>query len=163
MNNLVFVDCEARGPSPVSGILTEFGAVHYVSRANFHGRLFEGRPDPDNPAIPIPGERVATEHEVAARFAAWLQEVCGKDRPTFVSDNVAYDWQWIAGLFDRAQLENPFGHSGRRISDYYAGLTGRWANTQAWKRLRVTAHDHNPVNDAMGNVEAFARIQDGER
>ena len=127
MNNLVFVDCEARGPSPVSGILTEFGAVHYVSRATFHGRLFEGRPDPDNPAIPIPGERVATEHEVAARFAAWLREVCGKDRPTFVSDNVAYDWQWIAGLFDRAELENPFGHSGRRISDYYAGLTGRWS------------------------------------
>ena len=89
--------------------------------------------------------------------------MCGKDRPTFVSDNVAYDWQWIAGLFDRAELENPFGHSGRRISDYYAGLTGRWANTQAWKRLRVTTHDHNPVNDAMGNVEAFARIQAGER
>ena len=41
---LVFVDCEARGPSPVSGILTEFGAVHYVSRATFHGRLFEARP-----------------------------------------------------------------------------------------------------------------------
>jgi hypothetical protein len=163
MNNLVFVDCEARGPSPVSGILTEFGAVHYVTRATFHGRLFEGRPDPDNPAIPIPGERVATEYEVATRLTAWLREVCGKDRPTFVSDNVAYDWQWIAGLFDRAELENPFGHSGRRISDYYAGLTGRWTNTQAWKRLRVTTHDHNPVNDAMGNVEAFARIQAGER
>jgi hypothetical protein len=100
MNNLVFVDCEARGPSPVSGILTEFGAVHYVGRATFHGRLFEGGPDPDNPAIPIPGERVATEHEVATRLTAWLREVCGKDRPTFVSDNVAYDWQWIAGLFD---------------------------------------------------------------
>jgi hypothetical protein len=41
INNLVFVDCEARGTSPVNGILTEFGAVHYRSRETFHGRLFE--------------------------------------------------------------------------------------------------------------------------
>jgi hypothetical protein len=53
---------------------------------------------------------------------------------------------------------------GRRISDYYAGLTGRFGNIQAWKRLRVTPHDHNPVNDARGNVEAFRRrILAGER
>ena len=25
-------------------------------------------------------------------------------------------------------------------------------------RFRRTAHDHNPVNDAMGNVEAFDEI-----
>ena len=60
-------------------------------------------------------------------------------------------------------MDGPFGHSGRRISDYYAGFTGRWSNTQAWKRLRTTVHDQNPVNDAMGNVEACARIQNGER
>jgi hypothetical protein len=59
--------------------------------------------------------------------------------------------------------QHPFGHSGRRISDYYAGLTGRFGNTQAWKRLRVTPHNHNPVHDAMGNVEAFRRIQEGAR
>ena len=163
MNNLVFVDCEARGVSPVNGILTEFGAVHYTTRRTFHGRLYEGTPDPENPAVPIPGRQISTDIEVASEFASWLREVCGKDRPTFVSDNVAYDWQWISGMFDRAGLENPFGHSGRRISDYYAGLTGRWSNTQAWKRLRRTVHDHNPVNDAMGNVEAFERILDGER
>jgi hypothetical protein len=36
-------------------------------------------------------------------------------------------------------------------------------STQGWKRLRVTPHDHNPVNDAMGNPEAFERILRGER
>jgi hypothetical protein len=109
---------------------------HYTTRGTFHNKLYEGRPDPDNPAIAIPGERIATDLDVARQLATWLKEVCGKDRPTFVSDNVAYDWQWIAALFDRAHIENPFGHSGRRISDYYAGLTGKWGNTQAWKRLR---------------------------
>ena len=38
-DNLVFVDCEARGTSPVNGRMTEFGAVHYGTRTTFHGRL----------------------------------------------------------------------------------------------------------------------------
>jgi hypothetical protein len=84
-------------------------------------------------------------------------------RPVFVSDNPAYDFQWINYGFHHTLGRNPFGHSGRRISDFYAGLTGRWENTQAWKKLRQTPHDHNPVNDALGNVEAFERILAGER
>jgi len=75
-----------------------------------------------------------------------------------VSDNPAYDWQWIAGMFDRAGMDNPFGHSGRRISDFWAGLNRNWSETPGWKQFRRTAHDHNPVNDAMGNVEAFEEI-----
>src|SRR5260221_8542190 len=88
----IFVDCEARGTSPVHGVLTEFGAVHYDTRDTFHGRLFDATPDPDNPAISIVGERIASdiEIEVAESFAAWLQEHLGKRRPVFVSDNPAY-------------------------------------------------------------------------
>ena len=52
----------------------------------------------------------------------------------------------------------PCGHSGRRISDFWAGLNRDWSETQGWKQFRKTAHDHNPVNDAMGNVEAFDEI-----
>lgn len=154
----VFVDCEARGTSPVNGVLTEFGAVHYDTRDTFHGRLFAATPDLSNPAISIVGERVATDKEVAESFAAWLSEHVGSTRPVFVSDNPAYDWQWIAGLFDRADMDNPFGYSGRRISDFWAGLNRNWSETQGWKRFRKTVHDHNPVNDAMGNVEAFDEI-----
>lgn len=158
MANWIFVDCEARGTSPVNGILTEFGAVHYKSRKTFHGKLYDGSPDPENPAVPLIGERLDTDANVASRFTAWLKEVCGNDRPIFVSDNVAYDWQWIAGMYDRAGMTNPFGHSGRRISDFWAGLQRNFGETQSWKRFRKTKHDHNPVNDAMGNVEAFEQI-----
>ena len=154
----VFVDCEARGTSPVNGVLTEFGAVHYDSRDTFHGRLFDATPDPANPAISIVGERLATDKDVAESFAAWLRDHVGGTRPVFVSDNPAYDWQWISGMFDRAGMDNPFGHSGRRIGDFWAGLNRNWSDTQGWKRFRRTAHDHNPVNDAMGNVEAFDEI-----
>jgi hypothetical protein len=31
---------------------------------------------------------------------------------------------------------NPFGHSGRRFGDFYAGLVGDLQTTQKWKRLR---------------------------
>jgi hypothetical protein len=158
LRGLVFTDCEARGTSPVNGTLAEFGAVHYLSRISFYGQLFECTPDPESPAVPLIGKRLASDRDVAAAFAAWIPQVTGGARPVFVSDNPAYDWQWIAGLFDRAGLENPFGYSGRRISDFWAGLQGNWTDTQSWKKYRRTKHDHHPVNDAMGNVEAFDRI-----
>jgi hypothetical protein len=160
MSNWIFVDVEARGRSPVNGVMTEFGAVHEPSRKSFHGVLFEGTPDPHNPAVPLIGKQVATDKEVAESFAAWLKEVGGNERPVFVSDNVAWDWQWIAAMFDKADMDNPFGHSGRRISDFWAGLQNNWGDTQSWKGFRVTPHDHNPVHDAMGNVEAFQRIKE---
>jgi hypothetical protein len=78
----IFVDCEARGTSPVHGVLTEFGAVHYDTRDTFHGRLFEATPDPANPAISIVGERIATDGEVAESFAAWPTTRWGTWRPS---------------------------------------------------------------------------------
>ena len=160
MSNYIFVNVEALGTSPVNGTMTEFGAVHGTTKETFHGVLFEGTPDPENPAVPVVGKRVASDADVARRFEMWLRKVCKNDRPVFVSDNVAYDWMWVAGMFDRAEMDNPFGHSGRRISDFWAGLNNNFSETQSWKRYRQTPHDHNPVNDAMGNVEAFEKIKE---
>src|SRR5687768_14344619 len=112
MSNYIFVDVEARGTSPVNGTMTEFGAVHEKSRKTFHGVLYEGKPDPENPAIPLVGKQVNDDFSVCINFCKWLGEVGGKERPVFVSDNVAYDWMWIAGMFDKAGIDNPFGHSG---------------------------------------------------
>lgn len=163
LKNLIFVDCEAYGPCPAKGTLTEFGAVEYSTRAVFHGQLLESHPNPDNPAQPIPTGAIINPPEVVfMKFDQWLKDVC-TGRPIFVSDNPAYDWQWINDGFWVYLGHNPFGHSGRRISDFYAGLTGDFRRTQDWKALRVTPHDHNPVNDALGNVEAFARLLAGER
>lgn len=158
--NYIFVDVEALGTSPVNGTMTEFGCVNYRNRATFHGILFEGTPDPTNPAVPVVGKRVASDLQVAQKFSTWLKEQTKNDRPIFVSDNVAYDWQWISGMFDRAGMTNPFGHSGRRISDFWAGLNAKFTETQSWKHFRQIPHDHNPVNDSMGNVEAFEKIME---
>ncbi len=162
MKNLIFVDCEATGPCPGKGELTEFGAVDFASRQTFHGVLFESRPNPDNPAQSEITDRTFDPVQVFTAFEQWLLSV-SDGRCIFVSDNPAYDFQWINYGFHHTIGRNPFGHSGRRISDFYAGLMGDFSNSQGWKRLRVTPHDHNPINDAMGNVEAFARLLNGER
>lgn len=156
----VFVDCEASGLSPASGVLTEFGAVDFTTRETFHGVLWDSVPDPNLPAKALILDGPGHQHDavdVFTRFDAWLRSV-SKDRPVMVSDNPAYDFQWINVGFDQALGRNPFGHSARRISDFYAGLHRDFAKTQGWKRLRRTRHDHHPVNDAMGNVEAFATL-----
>lgn len=161
MQLLIFVDCEATGPAPGKGYLTEFGAVEFQSRQTFHGVLWNSRPLKSNAALSeIVGEPL-DQQKVFQEFADWLASF--KGRPVFVSDNPAFDWQWINYHFWHLLDRNPFGHSARRISDFYAGLVGNFSRTQEWKKLRITPHDHNPVNDAMGNVEAFARLLDGER
>lgn len=161
---LVFVDVEALGTSPVNGTMTEFGAVVYAPgtkyhKQHFHGVIYEGTPNPENPAVPIVGQQLEDPQDVAASFTNWLNEV-SPGQATMVSDNPAYDFMWIAGMYDYADMPNPFGHSARRISDYWAGINLKWSETQNWKRFRFTPHDHNPVNDAMGNVEAYETIME---
>lgn len=161
MDNLFFVDCESTGPFPGIHKLTEFGAVHFPTLKTFHGILALTTPSPDNPAIPVMTAEYEA-YEVFSLFERWLKSFETK-RCVMVSDNPAFDFQWINYGFGQTLGRNPFGHSARRISDYYAGLCGDWNDSQDWKRLRVTKHDHNPVNDALGNAEAFLRLQRGER
>jgi hypothetical protein len=155
----IFVDVEAVGISPANGLMTEFGAVEQNTKKTFHGKFYEAEPDPTNPSKAIiTGDKLGSERRVMFMFAEWLKEV-SPGQCTFISDNPAYDFQWINFYFDKYNDGvNPFGHSGRRISDFWAGFNMKWSETQSWKRFRQTPHDHNPVNDAMGNVEAFEEI-----
>lgn len=139
-SNLIFVDVEANGQTMCKGEMTEFGAVHYTTEDIFYGDM------------------KCNHKQVFEDFRDWLEEHC-EGRPIFVSDNPAFDWQWINHHFWKELDFNPFGWSARRISDYYAGLKGNFWDSQAWKKFRITKHTHMPVDDAMGNVEAFKRIE----
>ena len=145
MKELFFVDVEAEWgkPSPFSGRMTEFACVTYPSLDTF--------------------ERHDDSKESMGDFACWVTEITKGKRATFVSDNPAYDWQWINYYFDKYGIKNPFGYSARRIGDFYAGLIGDFNNANEWKKLRITKHDHTALNDTLGNVEAFDRILKGER
>ena len=166
--SLIFVDCEAdmRAPCPnmPDGGMTEFAAVELKSHKWFHGKpnAICTSDDPRWWDLSLDTEAMQRHswYCVFIEFEKWLKQFEGN--PIFVSDNPAYDWQWINYWFWHTIKRNPFGHSARRIGDYAAGRCKNFRNASKWKRLRITKHTHNPVEDALGNCEAFARIEAGE-
>ena len=62
--------------------------------------------------------------------------------------------------FHRFAGRNPFGFSGRRIGDLYAGLVKDASKATEWKKYRVTKHTHDPVDDARGNAEALKKFRE---
>ena len=166
MTKWILVDTESGarqgagfGQSPYTGVMTEFGAVELVSKLSFHGVLWPSQPSAENPAIPeiLPGAQPYDSVKVMTEFAKWLDSLRA-DRLVFVSDNNGWDYMWISYEFDRAGIPNPFGHSSRRIGDFWAGLETNWRDSSLWKRYRVTAHTHHPVDDALGNAEALEHL-----
>lgn len=158
----ISIDVEADAQSPMIGSMVCFGAV-LVSDPS---KTFYGQTKPisdyyDEKALSVSGFS-REEHlkfddpkEVMIKFEQWINEV-SDGKPTFISDNPAFDWQWINGYFHKYLGKNPFGFSARRIGDLYCGLMKHAGKNKDWKRLyRKTNHDHNPVNDSRGNVEAL--------
>ena len=97
--------------------------------------------------------------EVMEPFVVGLEKHA-KGHPVFISDNPAYDWQFINYYFHRFLGRTPFGFSGRRIGDLYAGLVKDASKATEWKKYRVTAHTHNPADDARGNAEALRKFKE---
>src|SRR5213078_1639511 len=129
MMSFVIVDVESDGPIPSEFSMVCFGAVIFDDPLDrsFYGKT---RPVSDRflpEALAISGfsreQHLAFDDPKAVMesFAAWLEQQTG-GRPILVSDNVAYDWQFINSYFHRFLGHNPFGFSGRRIDDLYAGL-----------------------------------------
>lgn len=160
----IVVDIEADGPVPHLYSMVSFGAVIVESSLSktFYGEI---KPVSDiwvPEALAISGfsrEQHLTFNEprdVMEDFADWIKQNSA-GRPIFISDNLAFDWQWINYYFHRYTGNNPFGFSGRRIGDLYCGMV---KDTFArWKHLRKTSHDHNPVNDAKGNAEVLLEMR----
>jgi hypothetical protein len=94
---------------------------------------------------------------VMPRLVTFLSET-SKGRPIAISDNPAYDFAFLNLYLHRYCGNNPLGYSARRIGDFYAGVHRELRRTNDWKNLRCTQHDHNPLNDALGNAEAFLTI-----
>jgi hypothetical protein len=161
---LFVVDVESDGPIPPDNSMICFGAVCVEDLS----KTFYGRTKP-LPGAKYKPEALAVsgftheEHEtfdqpivVMNEFANWVKSVNKGGRPIMLSDNIAYDWQWINYYLHHFVGENIFGYSGRRISDLYCGLTGDMR--AQWKHLRKTTHSHHPVADAIGNAEVLLHM-----
>lgn len=160
----VVVDVESDGPYPPDYSMVCFGAVIVDRNLN---KTFYGKTKPISKlwipeALAISGvsraehETFQDPKETMEAFQDWLN--VNAPKRIFVSDNPCYDWCFMNYYLHKYLGKNPFGFSGRRIGDIYAGLTkypyGKW------KHLRKTNHTHNPVDDAKGNAEAILAMID---
>lgn len=158
------VDVEADGPIPGKYSMVCFGAVLVRDIT----QTFYGATEPISDlwipeALAISGftrERhlaLGDPEAIMKAFVDWVESTT-EGNPVFVSDNPAFDWQFINYYMHYYLGRNPFGFSARRIGDLYAGLLKDSRTANNWKKLRQTKHTHNPVDDAMGNAEALHEI-----
>ncbi len=164
----VVVDVEADGPCPGLYSMVNFGAVVVEPALD---RTFKGETAPisdrfDPKALAVSGVSRAQHQafpppeETIHRFAKWLFSLDAK-RLVLVSDNPAFDAPWINYYFCLfGPCPNPFGHSARRIADMFAGMKMNASAGGEFKKLRRTAHDHDPVNDAKSNAEALLAMRE---
>lgn len=164
-SQLVVVDVETDGPCAGLYSMLTLGAVVVEPSLNktFYGEFKpfdDARFDPE--AMAVGGytrEQVLqfpNSQATMIDFKKWLNDLWVK--PIFISDNPAFDWQFVNYYFHLYGLGNPFGFSARRIGDLYSGLTKDMR--AKWKHLRQTKHTHNPLDDAKGNAEALLKIFD---
>ncbi len=160
------VDVEADGPFPGLYSMVSFAAVKITREldqifcAKTHPITADFNPEALAISCPSREEHLTYGSPITAMsdFNDWILSVNVGTRPVFLSDNLAFDWQWITYYFHKFVGENPFGYTGRRIGDLWCGLQkNAYAN---WKWMRKTHHDHNPLNDAMGNAEALIEMRE---
>lgn len=162
---LVVVDVESDGPVPPLYSMICFGAVIVDKelKKTFYGQTRPISEKIDKEAAAISGftreqhERFADPRDTMRDFHYWLNWHI-KDRLVMISDNIAYDWQWINYYFHKYHGNNPFGWSGRRIGDIWGGA--HYDLKSKWTHLRKTKHTHHPVDDAMGNAEALLHMHE---
>lgn len=170
--SLFSVDVEGDGQCPGLRSMVCFGAARIdqsfydTERCNTH---YLGFTSPivdewDPEALAVSGY-TREQHEgfhdpetTMKNFRTWVEETNLKGRPVLITDNPAYDWQFINYYMHRYTGGNPFGFSARRIGDFAAGLERDFFASSKWKKLRVTKHTHDPRDDAIGNAEALIRL-----
>lgn len=159
----IVVDVESDGPVPGLYSMVCFGAVIVDSKLDktFYGEIkpISDKWQPDALAI---SQITRKEHltfpepvDTMHKFAEWIKEN-SNGQSVFISDNNGYDFAFINYYFHAFYGKNPFGWSSRRIGDIHCGVSKDLKSS--WKYLRKTRHTHNPVDDAMGNAEAFIQI-----
>ncbi len=161
----IMVDVESDGPIPGDYSMICFGAVVVDPELD---KTFYGKVKPISEkwipeALKISGfTREETMHfnepkVVMEEFSEWLEQN-SKGRPYFISDNNGYDWQFINWYFHHFTGNNPFGFSSTNLGSLYKGVVKNMHKN--FKHLGKTRHTHNPVDDAMGNAEAFLTIKE---
>jgi len=125
--------------APIEGHVSRSDALIAINRSR---EEIEGYPEPGF---------------MMEKFYWWVKDVTPENvRPSFVSDNAGFDWQFVNGYFHLFIGSNPFGFSSLSLTSFYKGLRADFK--QSFKKYRITKHTHSAVDDAMGNAEALCTI-----
>ncbi len=168
MSKYISIDVEADGPVPHLYSMVSFGAVIVEPGLN---RTFYGETAPisenwDAESLSISGfsrdEHLTFDDPkiVMENFRDWIIKN-SKGNPVFMSDNPAFDWQWINYYFHKYIGNNPFGYSARRIGDLFCGFYKD--PYYSWKKHRNNEkypHNHDPVSDSQGNASALLWLKE---
>lgn len=164
----VFVDTETDGPAPGLFSMVCFGAVIFDPKRRKPTETFYAKTAPisdrwyaESLAISgftreqhsgFPDSRLAM-----VSFNEWLKEHAGENI-SFISDCLTRDWDFINYYFHLHLNHNPFGYSGRRLSDIIGGM--EWNMKTKWKKLKSQIDIHDPVFDAIENAKIFQNLVD---
>jgi hypothetical protein len=166
--SLFMVDVETDGPIPGTEdfSMIEIGVVKVVPSLDvtFHGwlRPISARWEPE--ALTVIG---LTREETLAfppaldtmrELADWVARNNVGRRAMFISDNNGFDFMFTSWYFHHFLGSSPFGHGSTNLGSLYKGMIKD--TFKNFKHLRQTRHTHNPVDDAMGNVEALLHMRD---
>jgi len=159
------VDVEADWEYPIDGSLVCFGAVKVIPEfdVTFYGQTAPISEKWNPEALAISGftreqhEKFHDPSYVMNDFVGWV-EATTVGKPIFISDNPAFDWMFMCTYMHKFAGRNPFGWSARRIGDLWCGMEKD--SYAKWKWMREAIHDHNPVNDAMGNAQALLKMKE---
>lgn len=165
---LFIVDVEADGPYPGDFSMVSFGIVRVqedlVNAPTFYGKVRPISAGWQPEALAVSGHtrdevmQFDTPEVVMPQARDFIMQAKGDGHAVFASDNNGFDWMFMCYYLHKYAGENPFGFSSRRIGDFAAGLEKNYRNANGWKKMRTTTHDHNPVNDAIGNAEALIAL-----
>ena len=164
--SLFIVDVESDGPAPGLYSMISFAAIKVDSELKTTFKAFVAPISKKYNAEALGISKISREEHEAypdpkiaiVDFVQWVRSVNKGSRAIFMSDNLAFDWQFINYYIHMYFDQSPFGFSGRRIGDFYAGLQKDFGSSSSWKSLRVTPHTHDPLDDVKGNAEAFIEM-----
>lgn len=190
MNETWFVfDVESSGPYPPAYSMLSIGIVKLTPELNvtFYSEMaaLPGS-DYDERAMEVNGLnwedhikaiKVANIETCMLDLASYVESNTDPNtRAVAVSDNPAFDWQWLNYYMHEFTGENPFGWSARRIGDMWHGLTSQihmsdrtngqfsgiisWISKlpNHWHELRQTPYTHNALDDAKANASALLEM-----
>jgi hypothetical protein len=158
----VMVDVESDGPIPGDYSMTEIGmvVVEPSLKHTFHGKLkpISDKWDPEFLAISGRSREEVLKFPFAEKTMKdiydWL--ISFDFSPMFIADNNGFDYMFTHWYFYHFIGKSPFGHSSSNLNSLFKGIKKEFR--ASFKKYRRTIHDHNPVNDALGNAEALLAI-----